>query len=414
MGTIHTTTLACGMPLITETMSGVESAAITWLLPAGSAHDPDNRQGISALWAELLLRGAGKHSSRDLADTCDRLGLARSTEVGAYTLRIGGTLLGSRVLEALPLFADMARAPRMDEDAIEPTRDLALQALASLKDDPQERALLLARERHQPVPLNRSGMGNEEGIKALTRDELLSFWHQTAKPASSIFAVAGAIDPDAIKSTLNSLFAGWSGSVPDVVVGPTPPRGYAHAQDPTSQVQIVLVHDAPAETNDDCVYEKIVVSVLSGGMSGRLFTEVREKRGLCYAVSAGYRGDRDFGLVSAYVGTTPERAQQSLDVLRAELDRLHTPAGAITREEFDRALIGLKSGLVFSGESTGARAGSLAVDFRRLGRARSLEEMAERYARVTLDDVNAYLQRRSHGKITVQTLGPAALTCNGV
>lgn len=414
MGTIHTTTLACGMPLIVEPMSGVESVAITWLLPAGSARDPDNRQGMSAMWAELLLRGSGPLASRDLADAVDRLGIGRSTEVGSYTLRIGATLLGRRLAESLPLITDMGLRPRMDDDAIEPSRDLALQTLASLKDDPQERAILLARERHQPVPLNRSGLGTEEGLRALSRDELLQGWHAIAKPGSSIFAVAGACDPAAVESALNHLFAGWSGSVPQVHVGSAPARGYAHASDPTNQVQIVLVHDAPPETSSDCVLEKVVVSVLSGGMSGRLFTEVREKRGLCYAVSAGYRGDRDFGLVSAYVGTTPERAQQSLDVLRAELERLSTPAGAITPEEFERALVGLRSGLVFSGESTSARASAIAVDYRRLGRARGLDELAAQYAKVTLDEVNAYLRRRSMGRLTVQTLGPAPLTCSGI
>ena len=153
-----------------------------------------------------------------------------------------------------------------------------------------------------------------------------------------------------------------------------------------------------------------MINVLSGGMSGRLFTEVREKRGLCYSVSAGYRAERDFGAVTAYVGTTPERAQESLDVLTQELQRIHTPAGAITQEEFQRAVIGSKSRLIFSGESTGARAAALAADQHRVGRPRSLGELAEEIDRVTLDQVNNYLTRRSLGTPTIQTLGPAELT----
>ena len=113
--------------------------------------------------------------------------------------------------------------------------------------------------------------------------------------------------------------------------------------------------------------------------------------------------------MSAYVGTTPERAQESLEVLLAELDRINTPAGRVTPEEFQRALIGFKSGLVFSGESTSARASAIAGDTRRLGRARSLGEIADRLDSITLDEVNAYLARRRLGALTIQTLGPAPL-----
>src|SRR6185503_155644 len=107
--------------------------------------------------------------------------------------------------------------------------------------------------------------------------------------------------------------------------------------------------------------------------------------------------------------STPERAQESLDVLHAELERINTPDGRITPDEFWRAVVGMKSRLVFSGESTSARAGSLAADYHRLGRARSLDEMAGEIDRVTLDQVNAYLAGRELGRLTVQTLGPAAL-----
>jgi predicted Zn-dependent peptidase len=156
--------------------------------------------------------------------------------------------------------------------------------------------------------------------------------------------------------------------------------------------------------------EKIVVQVLSGGMAGRLFSEVREKRGLCYAVSAGYRGEREFGTVTAYVGTTPERADEALRVLRAELDRINSPEGRITQDEFERAVIGMKSSLIFSGESTSARAAALATDQRRLGHPRTLEDVARQIDDVTLDRVHAYLARRGLGRMTIQTLGPKALT----
>lgn len=410
MTRIVTRTLACGLPLIVETMPGVRSAGMTWLVPAGTATEPQERQGIASIWAELLLRGAGKLRSREHADAVDRLGVTRSTDVGSYHLRLGATMVGERLSDALPLLVDMILRPRMDADSIEPTRDLALQAIESLKDDPQQRASVAARARHFPTPLNRSAPGVREGVAAVTRDDLVDGWKARARPGGSILAFAGSVDADAVAAQLDRLLKGWEGSAESFTLGPAPGRGYAHEQDRTNQVQIILLHDAPAEPEPASILEKVAGSVLSGGMAGRLFTEVREKRGLCYAVHAGYSSGRDFGSVVAYVGTTPERAQQSLDVLHAELTRINTGSGAVTEDEFRRAVVGMKSRLVFSGESTGARAAALAYDLHRIGRARGLEELASAIDGVTLDQLNAFLRRRSLGRVTIQTLGPTALT----
>jgi predicted Zn-dependent peptidase len=413
MNAITTRILDCGMPLIVEIIPGVQSAGLSWLIPAGTATEPAQRQGLSTMWAELLLRGAGDLSSRQHADALDRCGVSRSTDVGAYHVRIGATLLGSRLIEALPLLVDMVRRPRFDAESIEPVRDLALQAIESVKDDPHERASLAARRRHYPVPFDRAPIGTVDGITSASRDEIVRGWSERAVPGGSILAVAGAVDPDALAAKLNMVLSGWAGAAPAIAIGPTPRRGYAHETDQSNQVQIMILHDAPTEAHPDSLPEKIVVSVLSGGMSGRLFSEVREKRGLCYSVSASYAPGKDFGAVVGYVGTTPERAQQSLDVMLAELARINTPAGPIAREEFDRAVVGMKSRLVFSGESTAGRAASLAHDHHRLGRARSLDEVARQIDAVTLDQVNAYVSRRRLGAMTIQTLGPTPLTPPG-
>ncbi len=413
MNSITTRRLDCGMPLIVEVIPGVKSAGLSWLVPAGTSTERADRLGLTTMCSELLLRGAGDLNSRSHADALDRLGVGRSTEAGTYHLRLGATMLGTRVIEALPLLVDMVRRPRFDQESIEPVRDLALQAIDSLKDDPHERASIAARSRHYPEPLNRSSLGTAEGIAAMTRDELIGGWRTRAVPGGSILALAGAIDPDAVTTSLNALLKGWSGTASEFTRGPAPVRGYAHETDQSNQVQIVILHDAPPESDPRSILEKIVVSVLSGGMSGRLFSEVREKRGLCYSVSAGYAGGKEFGSVVGYVGTTPERAQQSLDVMLAELSRINSPGGPIAPEEFDRAVVGMKSRLVFSGESTAGRAASLAYDHHRLGRARSLDEIARHIDSVTLGQVNAYLKSRELGTLTIQTLGPSALVPPG-
>ncbi|MBY0112450.1 MAG: insulinase family protein [Phycisphaerales bacterium] len=407
---IHVSKLRCGTTLLVEPMPSVRSLALSWLVPGASADDPPNRLGRGAMWAELLMRGTRSLDSRAHADAVDRLGATRHVDNGVYFLRLASVMLGTRLREALPLFTEMTVAPRFDADSIEPARDLCLQAIASLADDPQERAILAARDRHYPSPLNRSGHGDEPGLTSLTHDELVKGWSTVQGPARSIFCAAGAVDPSELAAQLDDLLGDWTGASPEPAVARDAPRGYAHEVDETNQVQIVLLHDAPTESSPDALLEKIVVSVLSGGMSGRLFSEVREKRGLCYSVSASYRGDRDTGGVIAYVGTSPDRAQQSLDVLSAELQRINTPEGRITEDEFARAVVGMKTSLVFSGESTSARAATLGSDFFRLGRCRTLDEIAKAVDAITLDQVNDYLTRRAIGRVTIQTVGPAALT----
>lgn len=413
MSDIRVLTLDCGLPLVVERIPGVRSAGVSLFVPAGSAADPADRQGLCAMVSELVFRGAGDLDSRAQADALDRVGANRGCSVGTFYLKLSVSTLGARLGEALPLLADIVRRPRFDEGSIEPVRDLSLQAIDSLADDPHERASLTARERFYPDPINRSGLGTVDGLNAATRDDLLGAWANRVRPRGSIMAMAGDVDADSAARQLNRLLAGWEGEASQVRWGDPSTRGtYLHVDDKSAQVQIIVMHEAPPEPHADSVLERIVTTALSGGMSARLFTEVREKRGLCYSVHAGYATDRLFGRCMAYVGTTPERAQESLDVLVSELRRINGSAakgGGIDASELERAKIGLKSSLIFSGESTGARAAALASDMHRLGRPRSLDEMNAAIERVTLDDVNAYLARRQITGLTVVTLGPKAL-----
>lgn len=410
MASISTITLDCGTPLLVERIDGVKSCGLTWLLPAGSSRDPEDKQGLSAMWSELLQRGGGDLDSRAQADAFDRLGVSRGTGVETFHMSLSATLLGSRLKDALPLIVDMVRRPRMDADAIEPTRDLCVQAIESLKDDPSERLMTLMKGWHAPAPINRSPLGTLEGLANVKHSDLLPMWHERAKPQGSILALAGDVDASAAAVQLNQLFKGWDGASAGVVWGKPAGRGYHHEVDQTNQVHIAIAMDAPAEPDAGCWPERIATAVLSGGMSGRLFTEVREKRALCYSVYASYSADAKYGRTTAYVGTTPDKAQQSLDVLMAELRRVLTPEGRITPEEFQRAVIGMKSKLVMSGESSGARANALARDWWKLGRARSLDDLTNTIDAITLDQVNAHLAQRKHGEITVATIGPAALS----
>lgn len=410
MNTIVTKRLPNGLTVCVEQMTSVRSVGASIALPAALAVEPENLSGLASIIEEMLLRGAAGNDSRSVADAFDRLGATRSIDVGDRFTRFAATFLPDNLEPALGLVLDTARHPNLDEHDLEPSRELASAALASLADDPRERAAVSARSRHYPPPFNRSSHGTPEGINATRIDHVRTWWRDHAGPQNAILALAGRLDPEATIDLVERLTEGWTGGAD--IPGPTTdgPRGYDHITDASNQVQILLLEDAPKAPDErTSLCHRVLYQVLSGGMSSRLFTEVREKRGLCYAVSASYRPAKHFGTTVAYVGTTPERAQQSLDVLASELERARQPEGSVTRPEFDRAIAGMKSNVVFHGESTSARAAALVSDIDRLGRPRTLEEVTDAIDRLSIDEVNAHAASFRPNRPTIQTLGPAPL-----
>lgn len=411
MSTIQTHTLSCGLPVIVETLPGLKSVGLSWRFDAGTSAEPEGRAGLASITSEMLLRGAGERTSKQMADDLDRIGASRHVDAAGRTMHYRLSTLGDKLDDVLPMVVDNILRPRLTDENLEPSRELALQSLESLEDDPRERASIRASTRHFPPPFNRSIYGDAPGIRATTVDDVRSFWNQRSAPEGAVLAVAGNVDPGNLILRLEELTSEWAGECDKIETQGNPERGMDHIEDDSNQVQIILLAEAPSERDErKALLTKVAVNVLSGGMSGRLFTQVREERGLCYAVSAGYRGDDRFGVMSAYVGTTPERAQESLDVLTDELIKITTPEGRITEAEFHRAKIGMKSNVVFHAESSAGRASGLSGDYRRLGRARPLDEILRNLESVTLEEVNAHLAAFRLEGVTLQTLGPRELT----
>jgi predicted Zn-dependent peptidase len=405
---IMQTTLDNGLRIAVQPIDSMQSVSLRLMIPSGVIHQDNSQLGIASVCAELLLRGTTSRTSQQQADDFDLSGAVRDSSTGSRSTSVSMTTLGKRFDEAIPLVAQMVLYPSMNDESFEASRIMAQHALASLADDPQQRAVLAARERHLPDPFNRSSYGTESSLAGLTASSTRDWWNTHAKPNGAIIGIAGSINPDEAVKHISDHFGSWSGSAPAPQISTSAPRGYAHEIDDTNQVQIIIVNDAPHAGHADEMKEQLAVSVLSGGMSGRLFTEVREKRALCYAVSASYRAEREHGLVTSYVGTTPDRAQESLDVLHEQLQAIK--AGDVTQEEFDRAKIGLKSRVIFSGESTGARSAGLVADIVKRDNPRTLAQIINQIDAVDLDGFNDYLRRRELGTLTIQTLGPAALT----
>ncbi len=404
MSNIVTLHLDGGLIVVVEPIGGVASVALNWLLPVGSATDPPDGDGQSALVSELIFRGAAGMSSREHSDALDRLGVRRSSQTLTHHLGLGATLVGDRLAEALPLLTAMVRQPAFPEQAVEAVRSLCIQSLESLEDDPQHLVMLRLREQHLAPPFNRHGYGTRRVLETTSIDALREAWSARCVPRGSILTAAGRVDPESLSRQLEGLLEGWRGEHDEPVESGRPKRGVLHVSDKTAQVHLALAYDAPREADERSMLERVAVGVLSGGTSSRLFTEVRQKRSLCYSVGASYQAGRDRGLVALYAGTTPDRAQETLEVCSQEIHRL---AEGVEREEFDRAVIGSTSGLVMQGESSAARAASIASDQFRLGRPRPLDERKREIESISIDDLNAYLARRGFGDLPVASIGPA-------
>jgi predicted Zn-dependent peptidase len=283
---------------------------------------------------------------------------------------------------------------------------LALQALAGLDDEPRQKLLIKLREWHLPSPYGRNSMGQEDHLEKLTLELSRADHARRYHARGSILALAGNVDFKRLRDEVARRFGDWDGDVESDVEVLPPPGNFHHEHQKSEQTHIGIAWPSIPETDEDYYTLRLAIEVLSGGMSGRLFTEVREKRGLCYSVWAGYSALKGQGSVLGYAGTSNERAQATLDCFVAELHRL---SEGVTVAELDRAKTGLKASTIMQGESTSARAGAIAHDYFIRGRIRTLEEIKDAIDGVSLDRVNSYLKWHKPGPFTIVTVGPKEL-----
>ncbi|HMO37697.1 MAG TPA: pitrilysin family protein, partial [Gemmatales bacterium] len=341
-------------------MNHVRTAAFNFLIPAGYAYDPPANPGTANLLAGIISRGAGPFNNKQLMLEMDALGLDREESVGVLHTRIWGATLSRNLLTSLELYSHVILRPHIPLEEMPPVQALAIQDIEGLEDEPKAKTMLELRRLHLPAPLGNDRRGTIAGIKATTVDVLRKFHRQHFRPNATIISVAGNIDWKPLVDKVGELFGDWSPQPETTLHFTEPAKGQNHLYKETQQTQIGLAFDSIPVVNKNYYNVMGAVNVLSGGMSSRLFTEVREKRGLCYSVWASYQGMKDLGTVLCYAGTTNERAQETLDQTKKELRRIEE---GIDNDEVQRVQAGLKSSLIMQEESTSARAGALASDW---------------------------------------------------
>jgi predicted Zn-dependent peptidase len=398
-----------GLTLLAERMEHVRSAALNFLIPAGCAYDPQAHRGIASVLSELITRGAGNRDKNELSLALDNLGMDRDESVGTLHMRFWGATLARNLPAALDIYADIIRRPHLPEEEIEPVQALALQDLQGLEDEPRHKVMIELRRLHYPPPLGQDRRGTEEGIASLDADVIRKHYRRLFTPRGTIVSVAGNVEWQPLRDQIGRLFGDWTAPEPPALTLGQTTTHRAHLEKETTQTQIGIAYPSVPITHPDYYAAIGAVNVLSGGMSARLFTEVREKRGLCYAVSASYSGFKDRASVICYAGTTNERAQETLDVTLGELKRLRD---GIEQEEVERVQAGLKSSQIMAEESTSSRAGTLASDWYYLGRVRTFDEIKAAIDGLTPGGIAEHVRRYPAKDFTIVTLGPKVLEVN--
>lgn len=395
-----------GLVLVAEPMPWLESAAFTLLVPAGCAWEPADRGGLSSFACEMTLRGSGVRDSRQFIQDLDNLGVERSEAVTEAHASYSGATLADNLTQALAIYADVVRAPHLPEDQLEAARAAVLQDLQAVEDEPAEKVMIEIRRRQYPNPWGRPSQGERKALEEITLPDVARHVAKHYRPNGAILGVAGRFGWDALKETVDELFGDWAPSQPDPIVESPPDRQTAHFPYDSNQMHIGIAYPSVPYRHPDYFQAWGAVGVLSGGMSARLFTEVRERRGLCYSVYATHHTVRDYGAVFCYAGTSADRAQQTLDVTLQELVRL---ARGVHEHELQRLKARIKSALIMQQESSSARSSAIARDWYHLGRVRTLEELGRLVDELSCASINAYLAEHPPGEFAIVTLGPRQL-----
>lgn len=400
-----------GLVVVLEPIQHVESVAYELMLPGGLIHDDLSTQGASLILPELTARAAGNLNSRQLSAAYESAGIRHSENTGLDQYGYRGACLSENLGTALNLLSLMILQPGLPEEEIDSIRSLLLQDLRSINDNPARRVAIELSQRYFPEPYARSSLGTEEGLSNTTLASLKVLWQKSFLPAGSVISIAGKMDAQRVLEQIKEIFLDWSGQTPSrPEFTKLPGFSKTHLDYAGQQLQIALAYPSAIFGDKDYYTAKLATGILSGGMFGRLFLEVREKRGLCYSVYARHSATTKYGQVYAYAGTTAERAHETLAIM---LEVLQNMQGTITQEELDRARANVLAQVIMGEESTSSRAASNATDWWLAQKVRSLDEIKAGFKAVTTNAIDQYLERFPVNDYTAVTLGSRNILTNG-
>ncbi len=401
-------TLDNGIRAVVEPMPGAQSLVVSFRFTFGAKDDPNDRLGITRIAEDVLFKGTPRHDARAIFDTFDGLGIRRSSSTSVEHTSFLAQVLPDKFKSALELYAELFRSASFPSDQVEIAKTITLEELKRMEDNPIQQAMYMTYKAGLGSPMGRIPLGEPDTVSAITPAGVRRHWDAHCRPAHLLIGVAGGLDAERVIETVGDVFGGWTGESADrEEVHPISVADRSvHREKPSEQAHICALSCGVPRGHDLYYAGQLAIAILSGGGSSRLFTEVREKRGLAYSVSAFYQAYRGGGLMAVYAGTTADRAQETLDVCQSELARLRRD---VTAEELIRAKTVLKGRLFTIGDLPEGRAGGIIEDLFLEGRVRTIDEIAAGIDAVTLDQIPQYIETFPPRPGTLLVLGPRPL-----
>ena len=402
------TTLPSGVRVVTEAVPSVRSVTLGLWLEVGARDEAPAQAGCSHFLEHLLFKGSSRRSARDVAEALDAVG----GELNAFTAK-ELTCFHARVIDhdlplAFEVLADLVVDARNDEADVEAERQVIRSELDLLHDTPDD---LVHADLAEVVlgdhPLAAEPLGNAKSIAALDRDTIHAYYLARYRPETLTVAAAGNLDHTRVVALADQLLGdlGRPGGQRPQRHAPT---AYQTGQlklrsRPSEQVHLVVGAGGLAQDHEDRFALRVLDEALGGGMSSRLFQEIRESRGLAYTTFSYASSWTDAGLFAAYVGTAPGDADEALKVLRGQLD---TIADDVCADELERAKGALSGAVVLGLEDTGSRMSRIGRQVATGSPIVTVDEALERIAAVGVDDVRRVAGRVLTGPFDLAVVGP--------
>jgi predicted Zn-dependent peptidase len=402
--TVQQHTLANGFRIVSEHMPGLESAAIGIWVTAGGRHERIEQNGIAHFLEHMAFKGTKARTALQIAEAVEDVGgyinAYTSREVTAYYARV----LRQDVPLAVDVIGDILLNPVFDPREIEVERGVILQEIGQSLDTPDDVIFdWLQEECYRNQPLGRTILGPAERVSSFSREDLQGFVAEHYGPGQMILAAAGAVDHDVLVRLAEDLFGHLEAKPGFVAESATFIGGEARQVKDLEQAHFALAFEGPGYRDQMMYTAQIYASALGGGMSSRLFQEVREKRGLCYTIFSQAGSYADTGSMTVYAGTSGD---QLAELAGITIDEMKRAADDMSDAEVERARAQMKAGMLMGLESPSNRAERLARLVQIWDRVPTLESTVARIDAVTTAEVRELAE-------TMAVSAPAAMALYG-
>jgi predicted Zn-dependent peptidase len=404
---VELTTLPNGMRIITESMPGLETTSLGVWVNVGARSESAELNGISHMLEHMAFKGTTTRSALDIAEEIESVGghlnAYTSREQTAYFARV----LGDDVPLAVNILGDILLNSTFEHEEIERERGVILQEIGEAFDTPDDLVFDLLQDAAFPdQPVGRPILGTPDHVRSFTSETLSGYMARHYQAEHMVFAAAGKVNHDTLVAQVGEAFAnlksgGDRAFQPAVYVG-----GERRVKRDLEQVHLSMGFPGFSYGDDSFYAGQMLSAILGGGMSSRLFQEVREKRGLAYSIYSFSGSLMDGGMFGIYAGTSPEQANEAAQVIAQEMVKV---CERVDESEFNRARTQLKASTLMALESSGARVEQFARQLYVFGRIMPMGELVEKLDAVTLDQVTGAAQSLlSSGTMSLGVVGPTA------